>query len=157
MPSFQIRRARIDEADQLSAIAVASKRLWGYSDAQMQIWQADLQITEQMISAHDVFVAERDGGVAGFYCLIVSADAWTLEHLWVLPAFNRQGIGHLLVEHAKSVAAAGGAEAIQIDADPNADAFYMACGAYRTGTESAPIDGQPDRVRPQLVLPITAV
>jgi hypothetical protein len=39
-----------------------------------------------------------------------------------------------------------------IDADPHAEAFYRACGALRIGGVAAPIDGQPQRVRPQLVL-----
>lgn len=156
MPPLQIRRARTDEAGQLSAIAVTAKRIWGYSEAQMQIWQSDLQITEQMISVHNVFVAERADGVAGFYCLTVSAGTWALEHLWVLPAFNRQGIGRALLGHAKSVAAAGGAKTIRIDADPNAEAFYLACGAVCTGAQPAPIDSNPDRVRPQMVLLVAA-
>jgi hypothetical protein len=47
---------------------------------------------------------------------------------------------------------AGGASGLLIDADPNAELFYIACGATRFGEIPAPITGQPDRVRPQLEL-----
>jgi hypothetical protein len=43
-----------------------------------------------------------------------------------------------------------------IDSDPNAEPFYLACGAERTGAIPAPIAGQPARVRPQLVVRIRA-
>ena len=39
---------------------------------------------------------------------------------------------------------------LTIDADPNAELFYLAYGAIRTGTIAAPIEGVPDRVRSQL-------
>jgi hypothetical protein len=51
------------------------------------------------------------------------------------------------------VAVAGG-NALAIDADPNAEAFYLAKGARRIGEIAAPIEGHPDRVRPQMLLPI---
>lgn len=44
---------------------------------------------------------------------------------------------------------------ITIDADPNAEAFYLACGVIRVGHVAAPIFADPSRVRPQLSLPIS--
>lgn len=43
-----------------------------------------------------------------------------------------------------------GAVEITVDSDPNAEAFYLACGASRRGKVPAPIAGEPHRVRPQL-------
>jgi hypothetical protein len=51
---------------------------------------------------------------------------------------------------------AAGLDQLQIDADPNAEPFYVACGARRVGERPAPIAAQPLRVRPQLVLAIPA-
>jgi len=39
---------------------------------------------------------------------------------------------------------------VTVDADPNAESFYLACGADRCGEVPAPIRGEPGRVRPQL-------
>ena len=155
--SVQIRRARESEAAELSGLAVTAKRLWGYPDAQMEEWRPGLQITPAMLASQPTFVAERDHRIVGFYLLIRSFPAWQLDHFWVLLEFNRQGIGRALLEHAKLTAAAGGATAIAIDSDPNAERFYLACGALRLGQVPAPIPDYPDRVRPQLELPLAKI
>ncbi|MGH6612363.1 MAG: GNAT family N-acetyltransferase, partial [Burkholderiaceae bacterium] len=72
--------------------------------------------------------------------------------LWVLPRYARQGFGRVMLDHARQLASMNGARSIAIDADPNAEPFYLACGARRQGEVAAPIDGQPHRIRPQLVL-----
>ena len=66
----------------------------------------------------------------------------------------RRGIGRALLAHAAGTARAGGDSAILIDADPNAEAFYLACGAARGGSVAAPIASEPERVRHQLSLQV---
>jgi molybdenum cofactor cytidylyltransferase len=61
-----------------------------------------------------------------------------------------RGIGRALLAHALATAARGGAAEVIVDADPNAESFYLECGAIRRGEVAAPIAGQPNRVRPQL-------
>jgi predicted N-acetyltransferase YhbS len=63
-----------------------------------------------------------------------------------------QGVGRALLAQALGHARAAGHAALHIDADPHAEAFYRRCGAMRIGATAAPIDGQPQRVRPQLRL-----
>ena len=77
-------------------------------------------------------------------------SAWELDNLWVAPEFMRRGIGRSLLRHALGTAARGGAVEVTVDADPNAEAFYVSCGAIRRGEVAAPIRGEPARVRPQL-------
>jgi len=78
-----------------------------------------------------------------------------MRNLWVAPEHMRQGFGRALLFHALQTAALGGASFIHIDADPNAESFYVACGAARIGEVPAPIAGQPNRIRPQLMLAVT--
>ncbi len=52
--------------------------------------------------------------------------------------------------HALETANRSGAPEVTVDADPNAESFYIECGAVRRGEQPAPIAGQPERVRPQL-------
>lgn len=152
---MQIRRAVAGEAEALSKLALIAKAHWGYERAQLQVWNSSLEISAESISARPTFVAELDGQVVGFYSLIPSRDAWELDNLWVTPLFIRKGIGQALLMHAAQIAAERGATSILIDADPNAEAFYVACGATRIGAVSAPIADESGRVRPQLVLSIT--
>ena len=52
------RAARLEEAAQLSAIAHAAKRHWGYPEAWIQHWRLTLTITPEYIARNPTFVAE---------------------------------------------------------------------------------------------------
>jgi len=149
-----IRSAYEADAPVLSALARDAKAHWPYSSEQLAIWRADLEILPAAIATFPTFIAEINGEVAGF-CLLEPAPAnWALEHLWVSPSHMRQGIGRTLLFHAIDFAAKQGATALAIDADPNAEAFYEACGARRVGSIPAPIKESPNRERPQMLLRI---
>jgi N-acetylglutamate synthase-like GNAT family acetyltransferase len=92
-------------------------------------------------------VAEEDGETVGFYQLIADGDKMELEHLWVKPQRLNQGIGKQLMAHAITTAKQKGAKRISIDADPNATAFFLSCGARRVGEPPAPVSGQAGRAR----------
>ncbi len=152
-PVVQIRRALPSEARLLCDLALEAKRYWGYSGDQMEDWRETLRLSGENIEAtNPTFVAGIGEEVAGFYSLVPGTAAWELDHLWVRPRFMRAGIGRALFEHALATAHARGALLVTIDADPNAESFYLACGAERVGAIPAPIAGQPARVRPQLVV-----
>ena len=72
--------------------------------------------------------------------------------MWVRPQNMRQGIGKALIAHAITKAKERGAKQMRIDADPNATAFYLSCGAYRIGAVPAPITGDLKRVRQLLAI-----
>lgn len=151
-----IRAARCDEADVLSRLARVAKAVWGYSAAQLERWRDDLTASPESIRRWPTFVAERDGAVAGFIQLNSDGAPWQIEHLWVAPRHLRRGVGRALLSRAAEAAAAKGQTLLAIDADPNAEPFYLAAGATRVGEVAAPIDGQPDRVRPLLRLTLRA-
>jgi len=150
----RIRAAYETEAPELSAIAYQSKAYWAYSADQLAAWRDDLTISPDTISSSLVYVAEIDAAVAGFYVLQSSTEHWVLEHFWVLPSHMGHGVGRALLAHASNVAAEGGAKAISIDSDPHAEIFYLAFGARRIATIPAPLQDAPDRVRPQMLLPV---
>ena len=152
---MHIRRALAHEAEELSALTLRAKAHWGYVNAQLEAWQSSLEISAESVSARPTFVGQLNGRIIGFYSLVPAAAEWELDNLWVAPEYIRRGFGRALVAHAVETATAGGATAIVIDSDPNAEPFYLACTAKRVGEVSAPIAGQPTRVRPQLVLAIT--
>lgn len=147
-----IRPARLQELGELARLALAAKAFWGYSAAQLAAWQADLSPTEESIRAHPAFVAVWGGLITGFHQLVLSVDEARLECLWVDPTFMRRGIGKALLGHAARLAAEAGFASLEIDSDPYAEPFYTACGAIRVGVVPAPIDDDPQRVRPQMRL-----
>ena len=131
---------------------MAAKRHWAYSADDMENWRTLLTVDQDDLASKPAFVAELDGEIAGFYMLAPGGRTWELEHLWVSPPVMRRGVGRALLAHAARVARAGGASCIAIDADPNAESFYLACGAAREGSVAAPIASDPARIRPQLSL-----
>jgi ribosomal protein S18 acetylase RimI-like enzyme len=147
---MNIRPAQAHEAGALSALALKAKAYWGYSADTIESWRQDLSVSSDTITARPTFVAAIGDEIAGFYSLVPSHHSWKLDHLWVLPQFMDRGIGRTLVAHALETAARGGASCVTVDADPNAETFYLACGAERCGEVPAPIPGRPKRVRPQL-------
>lgn len=151
-----IRAALESEAPVLSAIAVESKAYWPYSASQIEAWRDDLTILPGTIYRAMVYVAEIDAEIAGFYVLQPSPAHWILEHFWVRPVNMGRGVGRSLLAHAAKLAAARGTDAIAIDADPHAEAFYSACGARRIASIPAPLEGAPTRERPQMLLAVGA-
>jgi GNAT superfamily N-acetyltransferase len=147
-----IRPAKPDEAAKLSEIAVEAKQHWGYAPEVMDSWHSTLTLDALQIDLHPPQVAEENGEVLGFYQMIADGDSVELEHLWVRPQNLRQGIGKSLMAHAISMAKSRKSKKMRIDADPNATAFYLSCGAYRTGHSPAPIVGDQKRVRQMLAI-----
>jgi N-acetylglutamate synthase-like GNAT family acetyltransferase len=146
-----IRRALTSEAETLTQIAHDAKRHWGYPDHWLKHWQNDLTISPGYLEANQVFLAEKEDQIVGFYALIVAQAKAELDHLWVAPAHIGTGVGKELFIHAMRTAAGKDVAEVEILADPNAEAFYKKMGAYRIGENVSEIDGQP-RTLPRLTI-----
>ncbi|MEZ4702524.1 MAG: GNAT family N-acetyltransferase [Rhodothermales bacterium] len=151
--AIAIRPVRPNELTTLNRIARAAKAHWGYAEELLDAWQDDLTVDPGTLADRPVFVAEDAAGPAGFIQVATDTTPWEIWALWVSPDRMRRGIGRALVEQACRFARDAGIAELGIDADPNAEAFYRAMGARRVGSVPAPIAGEPDRARPQLVLP----
>jgi GNAT superfamily N-acetyltransferase len=151
LASLKIRKASPADADALTKIAYDAKRHWGYPENWIQHWQDDLTIQPEFVAANQVFVAEREGDLLGFYALIMRDDKAELDHLWVAPAHMGTGVGKELFIDAMRRSAGENVSAVGILSDPNAAGFYQKMGAYRVGETETEIDGQP-RVLPRLII-----
>lgn len=148
---MRFRKARPDEAESLTRLAMEAKAHWGYRAEQLEAWRPSLAVTAEQLRSQPAFVLEADS-VVGFYSLRVVDGACELDNLWVAPSEVGRGHGRELLAHAVNMARSMGLREIVIDADPNAEKFYVHCGAVVTGVVPAPIEGQPRRTRPQLRL-----
>jgi GNAT superfamily N-acetyltransferase len=145
-----IRRAAVSESDALSGIALAGKRHWGYPEPWLEAWRGLLTITADYLAAHVVACAEDETGrVVGFYALELDGRRCRLEHLWLDPARIGGGLGRRLFEHAAHAAREKGAAEMLIEAEPNAEGFYLHMGAERVGETVSRLTGSL-RVLPQL-------
>jgi GNAT superfamily N-acetyltransferase len=149
-----IRTARADEAALLTDLALRSKAHWGYDEAFMAACREELTLVPEEIALHRTVVAERehDGRVSviGFGTLEGEPPEGAVGMMFVDPAAMGQGVGRLLFEYVIATARDSGFNRLTIDADPNAEPFYLAMGAVRIGeTPSGSIPGR--------VLPLLAV
>jgi GNAT superfamily N-acetyltransferase len=151
----EIRRASPDDAKVLTRIAFAAKRYWGYPERWIEHWSESLTITPEFVTDNEVYVALSGDEPSGFYALTGTGPGLELEHLWVYPAWIGSGAGRLLFEHAMDRAASKGAEYVQLEADPNAEGFYLKMGARRIGENAYTIEGH-RRVLPLMAVELTA-
>ena len=151
---MRIRPAVPEEAPVLSRIARLAKAHWGYEATQLARWDHELTVSPRSLQRSPSFVAETAAGIVGFYQLGMYTLPPVLDHLWVDPACMGRGAGRALLRHAQALLCAEGIAEIAVDADPNAEGFYLAMGARRVGAEPAPIAGDAARVRPQLRLAV---
>ena len=55
---ISIRRARPEEANELTRIALAAKRHWGYPERWMEIWRPQLTFSIDYFEQNEIWVAE---------------------------------------------------------------------------------------------------
>ena len=146
---IQIRRARPDDADTLTAVAHTAKRHWQYPESWIEKWQSDLTITPEFIMNQEVFVAIINDQIGGCCALVMTDSLAEIEHMWIMPEHMGSGVGRALFAHAKARAEVRGANVLELSADPNAEGFYERMGAKRVGEVHADMDGQ-TRVLPRM-------
>jgi GNAT superfamily N-acetyltransferase len=132
---ISIRAARSDEQHMLESLqwrASLSNR--GDRDALLANPDA-IALPLEQIAEGCVFVAERDGVVAGFAALLPRPDGGAeLDALFVEPDLWKRGIGRQLVDHIAEVARARSASFLHVVGNPHAEGFYLSCGFRVTGT-----------------------
>jgi GNAT superfamily N-acetyltransferase len=152
-----IRPAVPSDAAALSGLALSGKRHWGYPEPWLEAWRGLHTITPDYLGSHIVSCAEDESGaVVGFYALERDGSSYRLEHLWLDPSLIGGGLGRQLFEHALRRARALGVDELLIEADPNAEGFYLHMGAQRAGETKSRAMGE-ERVLPRLrhaLLPI---
>jgi GNAT superfamily N-acetyltransferase len=144
----ELRAARPEEAAALSELALRSKAYWGYSAKFLDAARVQLTFTAASVAAMRMTVAEADGRVVGFYAVEGAPPEGELSHLWVDPPAIGTGVGRRLWEHAVDTAHAAGFTSLHLDADPNAEGFYLAMGARRIGASPSAV--VPGRMLPAL-------
>jgi GNAT superfamily N-acetyltransferase len=132
-----IRPARPGEEALLSDLAVRSKGHWGHDEAFLARARIGLTLHPGDLERLIVRVAERDGTVVGVSAVDVEAAELTL--LFVDPPAIGTGVGGVLLRDALEHC---GLDALLIESDPDAEAFYLRAGAVRIGTTTSPSTGR---------------
>ena len=122
---------------------VRSKGHWGYDDAFMEKIRANFFITAENIETGEIYVQEdASGRVVGFYQFVMDDGHLHMDDLFVEPDSIGQGYGKRLFLHAAARTRELGYCGFTLEADPNAEPFYLRMGLVRTHTVISGITGR---------------
>lgn len=106
-----------------------------------------LELDGPLVLAGDTRVLVDGGQVLGFSRIDVSGGRAELEDLFVDPDRQGEGLGRALLDDAAAAALAGGADQIEVTANPEALGFYLAVGFEETGVVDTPLGVTAPRLR----------
>jgi hypothetical protein len=152
---LELAPATAADAPLLTRLIRAGKAHWGYPPGWLAAWEGELTIAPEQIEAWHVRTATAQGELVGFFALAHHDGDWWLEHLWLVVGQIGRGFGGELFRRAVADATGLGAARVRIEADPNAEGFYLHMGARRDGERVWTWAGAP-RVVPRLVYPLAA-
>lgn len=95
------------------------------------------------------FVAEHDGVIAGYVCLMSLFEEAQILDIAVAPEQRGRGIARLLMDHAVAVAREKTAEVLALEVrstNSSAITLYERCGFVRTGVRQKYYEGRDDAV-----------
>ena len=140
--NVEMRRADGSEASELTAIAFAAKRHWGYPDEWIDLWAGELTVDAGYIEENWVFLAKNGTCTLGWCAVLEERGEYWLDYCWVLPEAIGHGIGRALVLRAFSLAAELGLATLKVIADPKAESFYRKLGFRRIGDDPSVPNGR---------------
>jgi GNAT superfamily N-acetyltransferase len=96
--SLSLRRATIEDADEIAALFSASFRLLTFLPPLHTLEEDRAYVRDVLLTRQRVTVAEEDGRILGF---MAETEGW-INQLYVRQGLLRQGVGSALIGDAKS-------------------------------------------------------
>lgn len=126
---MKIVKSNIDDHIELTELTKKSKAFWGYSAEQIEIWGAELTISEEYIIENDVYQIVVDDQIIGYYAyLIIDENKAKLDNIFILPEFIGRKFGTYLMNDFFSRLRESEIDTITLDSEPNSENFYKKLG-----------------------------
>lgn len=145
-----LRAASLCDLPELSALCLRSKAHWGYDADFMAACVEELTLHPEDLKTRDIQVADQTGKLIGMVAISRRLEPAELSSLFVEPAAIGTGLGKRLFQWAADQARAQGAQALRLESDPFAEAFYEFMGMVRIGEVAS--GSIPGRVLPHMEL-----
>jgi GNAT superfamily N-acetyltransferase len=150
---IKITKAKQSDHQILTNISFSAKMHWDYPDHYFDLWKNELTITEEYIEQNIVYKANYNEIVIGFYSIIENkSDFYTngifiqkgfwLEHIFIVPEYHGNGVGRLLINHARYISNEKGISNLMIFVDPYARGFYEKIGAQYLFDSKSSVPGR---------------
>lgn len=121
--------ATVEDAEDLSAVAVRSKRHWGYSKEAMELWNQNLTITEDFLNSHTVIKATLEDEIVGFFALEEIQPVTRIAQYWIDTPYMRKGYGTVMYNYLRDYLKKRDVERVTLVLDPNGMSFFERKGA----------------------------
>ena len=128
-----MRYAEKGEAKIVTDLKMRSKASNGYSQEFMDACREELSVSEHDIESLEIWVAVKGDEIAGMLDIRLDNSRCVLEALFIDPAIKGGGIGRKLFEKCEERCREEGVRFIEVDSDPEAQAFYEKMGMIKTG------------------------
>lgn len=117
-------QATAADREDLSNLAVRSKRHWGYSKEAMELWSENLTLTEDYINSHTVIKAVLEEEPVGFFSLEEIKPTTRIGHFWIDTPYLRKGYGSFLFRFMMNFLKEKSVENATLVIDPNTQKFF---------------------------------
>lgn len=133
---FAIRKALINDADELSSLIIKSVDFFhakNYTDEELAIWKRGYSPNDlkNQILKRDSFVIVAKDIIAGF----IQFDPPEIKGFYIKPKFIGKGFGNILLHHTLEIIKANGYEHIELTSNKWTIGFYKKNGFKLTGKE----------------------
>lgn len=137
-----IVKSSLNNAEELSEIAKASKAYWNYPQEWLGLWEDDLTITKDFFKENEVFQGFDENVITGFYAYKIEQDFVYLDSLFVHPKYIGKGYGNLLMNDFFNRIQTLEVKKVILDADPYAKTFYEKFGFVEIDKKATKIEGR---------------
>ena len=112
------------DSEELTDVAVRSKRHWGYSKEAMELWNENLTVTENYLKEHTVIKAVLEDEIVGFFSLEEIKPTTRIAHFWIDTPYLRKGYGSYLFKYMMNFLKSKNVEKATLVIDPNSQRFF---------------------------------
>lgn len=131
--AFELRIPTRTELPAATELCPRSKAHWGYDQSFMEACFQELMLTSDDLENDQVVVAISNDVMVGVVQVSVVERGCFLEKLFVDPDRMGEGIGRAMYDWSIETTRKLGASELVIEADPNAEPFYLRMGGIRAG------------------------
>ncbi len=150
----KIQQALPEDHLLITQLTKRSKGHWKYGAAQIDLWSDDLTITAQYIADNMVYKLIQNDHIIAYYALLQLPESiLKIDNLFVDTNAIGKGWGKFLMEDIFAKAKKMTAQKITLDADPNAESFYLHFGFETVGKIPTSIPGRFLSIMEKVILP----
>lgn len=140
--SIAFQQAHPTDAGILTETAVRSKKMWDYTDEEMDLWTDELTITTAYIAKNEVYKIFDSKKHIGFISLIRKDGFLEIDHFWLLPENTGKGYGRAVFNFIVQIAKTLNYNRISVYSEPHADGFYKKMGGTILQKQESKIKGR---------------